>query len=100
NQIDNQVTMIGQNDTQISNQETLLANQTETITHLNTVIENQTEQINLLTSLLEKQENKPSELYLLSTEEKPLDVIKGSTVFEIDTQNIFMFDGEGWMDIT
>lgn len=42
----------------------------------------------------------PSEVYLLSTDVKPLGVENGSLCYEIDTGKIFMFDAENkiWIE--
>ncbi len=39
------------------------------------------------------------EYYGLSNETKPATAIKGSTFFEIDTQTVYMFDGQEWVVI-
>lgn len=40
-------------------------------------------------------EGKPQEYYGLSTDDKPIDdVINGSTLYLIDTQEVYMFDEE------
>lgn len=44
--------------------------------------------------------NNPSDVYLLSTDTKPMGVENGSLSYEIDTGKIFMFDAENktWVE--
>lgn len=44
--------------------------------------------------------DKPTDVYLLSTDEKPMGVKNGSLCYEIDTGKIFMFDEENknWVE--
>lgn len=74
--------------------------QTEIITKLTEILSN----IPTDTSTSTKQDEiidklGPKTHYLLSTDAKPTTAEKGETVFEIDTQTVYMYNGTGWVVI-
>jgi len=57
--------------------------------------------VDILTKLQDgiKQDGNTMEYYGKSTDTKPTDIKVGATFFEIDTKEVYIFDGESWVVI-
>jgi len=57
--------------------------------------------VDILTKLQDgiKQDGNTMEYYGKSTDTKPTDIKVGATFFEIDTKEVYIFDGESWVMI-
>lgn len=93
-------TAIGKLDEQITNQSTMVSNQSAMIGNQETQMTNQQMIVSRLEETFDVVINgNTMELYGSSSDTKPTDVKIGTTFFETDTGNAFIFTGSQWVSI-